>query len=96
MTAASSVTTSDLRRACVRLDCNGLLGLAVAAPVWLAERVRHAGGVGSRPADSAAHGHIFEQARAPDERETVLPVVANREMSAHLVLVSATETSVIS
>jgi hypothetical protein len=31
MTAASSMATSDLRRACVRLDRNGPLGLAVVA-----------------------------------------------------------------
>ena len=94
--AGWSAFDPDLRRACVRLDRNGLLGLAVAAPVWLVERVRHAGGVGCGPADSAAHGYIFEQARTPGERNTTLPVMTNKEMSAHLVLVSATETSVIS
>jgi HAD superfamily hydrolase (TIGR01509 family) len=32
----------DLRRACVRLDRNGLLRLAVVVPVWLVECARHA------------------------------------------------------
>jgi phosphoglycolate phosphatase-like HAD superfamily hydrolase len=66
MTAASSVTPSDLRRACVRVDRNGLLGLAVVAPVWLVECVRHARGIGCGPVDPAARGHVLEQACTPD------------------------------
>ncbi len=40
----------------------------------LAERVRHARGIRCGPADPAAHGHVFEQAQAPDWRQTIAPV----------------------
>jgi len=61
--------------ACVRFDSHSLLRFTVAAPVWLAERVCHARGIGCGLVDSAAYGHVFEQARTPDRRQTVLPVV---------------------
>src|ERR1700730_7813150 len=60
--------------ACVRFDSHSLLRFTVAAPVWLAERVCHARGIGCGLVDSAAYGHVFEQARTPDRRQTVLPV----------------------
>jgi hypothetical protein len=66
------MATSDLRRACVRLDRNGPLGLAVVAPVRLAECVRHARGIGCGPVDPAAHGYVLEQAcSAPTGTGTV-------------------------
>ena len=61
--------------ACVRFDSHSVLRFTVAAPVWLAERVCHARGIGCGLVDSAAYGHVFEQARTPDRRQTVLPVV---------------------
>src|SRR5882762_4726407 len=59
----------------VRFDRDGVLRFTVAASVWLAERVRHARGIGCGSTDPAAHGHVFEQAGTPDDRQTVLPVV---------------------
>src|SRR6202035_3748166 len=71
--ACWSALDFDVGRIGVRLDRNGVLRSAVASPVWLVERVRHAGGLGGGPVDPAAHSYGLEQARAPVWREATAP-----------------------
>jgi len=78
--ACRPAADSDVRGAGMRLDRHGFLRFTIAAPVWLAERVRHARGIGCGPVDLAADGHVLEQGRTPDGRQTVLPVMANKEV----------------
>jgi predicted RND superfamily exporter protein len=64
---------SDLGRARLRSGGNDVLRSAVAAPVRLVERVRHACGVGCGPLDPAADGYLLEQARTPAWQQMVAP-----------------------
>ena len=52
---------------------NGVLRSAVAAPIRLVERVRHACGIGCGPLDPAADGYRLEQARTPAWQQMVAP-----------------------
>jgi predicted RND superfamily exporter protein len=49
---------------------------AVAAPVWLAQRVRHARRISCGPLDPSTHGHVLEQAGTTNEPRTIAPAGA--------------------
>src|SRR3981189_2622666 len=78
--ACRPAADSDVRGAGMRFDRHGLLRFTIAAPVWLAERVRHARGIGCGLVDPEADGHVLEQGRTPDRRQAVLPVMAKKEV----------------
>jgi hypothetical protein len=60
----------------VVLACGLVVTVFSVTPVWLVKRILHARGIGGGSVDPAAHGHVLEQARTPDGRQTVLPIAA--------------------